>query len=48
MLGKVVTMPLDLGKDYGNIKRTQLEGAQGLIQLMDRLIHPHRQLALFQ
>lgn len=48
VLGRVVTMPLDLGKDYGNIKRTHLERAQGLIQLTDRLIHPHRQLALFQ
>lgn len=46
VIGKVATMPLDLGKEYSNIKTSLLSKAQGLILLRGRLTNPHEKLML--
>jgi hypothetical protein len=48
ILGKTVIMPLDLGKEYSNIKYSLLDKSKGLILLNNRLVNPHEELSLLK
>lgn len=48
ILGSTVTMPLCFGQERGDIQKTCLDKAEGLILLQDRLARPDAELALFR
>jgi len=48
ILGSLVIMPLDFGQECGDIKKTFLDKAEGLILLQARLARPDAELTLFK
>jgi hypothetical protein len=48
ILGKIIIMPLELIKEYGNITYSLLDKSKGLILLHKRLLKPHSELSLLK